>query len=89
MCQLCRDYRITGDSPEEEKPLMGSHSPSDVEAGKLYADVGMVEEASIASSKAEGKILSSCLNDDTQEELDLSKTSGNDVAVNCKTSQRG
>lgn len=67
---------------------MGNHSSCELEAAKLYGDVGMVE-ASNTSAKAEGKLLSSCLNEDVQEELDLSKTSGNDFAVNCKTSQRG
>lgn len=68
---------------------MGNHSSCELEAAKLYGDVGMVEEASDTSAKAEGKLLSSCLSEEVQEELDLSKTSGNDFAVNCKTSQRG
>lgn len=66
---------------------MGNHTSCELEAAKLYGDVGMVEEATNASAKAEGK--SSCLSEDVQEEIDLSKTSGNDFAVNCKTSQRG
>lgn len=89
MCQLFWDYRITGDPPEEEKPLIGNHSSCDLEAVKLYADVGMVEVASYTSGKAEGKPLSmsSCLTDDIQEETDLTRPK--DFPVNCKTSQRG
>ncbi|XP_056905963.1 histone-lysine N-methyltransferase MECOM isoform X6 [Takifugu flavidus] len=79
---------ITGDAPEE-KALMGTRSSCELEAAKLCGEVGMVEEASNTSAKAEGKLLSSCLNEDVQEEIDLSKTSGNDFVVNCKTSQRG
>lgn len=69
--------------------MMGHHSSCELEAAKLYGDVGMVEEASDASAKSEGKLLSGCLSEDIQEEMDLSKTSGNDFAVNRKTSHRG
>lgn len=81
------NYRITGDPPEEEKSLIENHTSCDLEAVKLYADVGMVEDASYASGKAESKPLSSCLTDDIQEEIDLSRPK--DFAVNCKTSERG
>lgn len=67
---------------------MGTQSSCELEAAKLYGEVGMVEEASNTSAKAEGKLLSSCLTEDLQEEIDLGKTSGNDFAVS-KTSQRG
>lgn len=87
MCQLFWDYRITGNPPEEEKPLVGNHSSCDLEAVKLYADLGMVEETSYTSGKAEDKPVSSCLTDDIQEEIDLSRPK--DFAINCKTSQRG
>lgn len=76
--------RVTGDPPEDEKPLIGNHN---LEAVKLYADVGMVEEANYTSGEAEGKPLSGCLTDDMQEEIDLSRPK--DFAFNCKTSQRG
>lgn len=68
---------------------MGNQSSCELEAAKPYEDVGTVEEASNTCAKAEGKLLSGCLNEDVQEEIDLSKTSGNDFAVNCKASQRG
>lgn len=87
MCQLFWDYRITGDPPEEETPLIGNQSSCDLKAVKLYADVGMVEEASYTSGKAECKPLPSCLTDDIQVEIDLSRPK--DFSVNCKTSQKG
>lgn len=80
MCHFFWD-RVTGDPPEVEKTLIRSHSSCDLEALKLYADVGMVEQANYTSGETEGKPLSSCLTDEMQEE----KT----FAVNCKTSQRG
>lgn len=86
MCQLFWDYRITDNSPEEKKPLIGNHGSCELEAVKLYADVGMLEEASYTSGKAEGKPLSCCLTEDIQDEKDLSRPK--DFAVNCKTSQR-
>lgn len=86
MCQLFWGYRITGDPPEEEKPLIENHSSCDLEAVKVYADVGKVEDASYTSGKAEAKPSSSCLTDDIHEEADLSRPK--DFA-NCKISQRG
>lgn len=69
------DYRISGDPPEEEKPLMGRSSRK-VEEVEQRGDVGPGEEAGTGSGTAD-----SGLRDGVPEDAELSGTRG--------TSQRG
>lgn len=81
--------RINGGPFEEEKPLMASHGSRDLEdeeAEELGADEEEGEEPGNTPGKPEGEALPSSLNDDIQDEMDLSGPK--DLKLNCKTSPR-
>lgn len=63
--------------------MTGRRSSCELEAARLFGEVGD------ASAQSEGKLPSSCLGEDTREETDLGKTSGNDLAANRKPPHRG